>query len=69
LEASSKALTARVHTIIRRTIEQYYVNHAVQQVRRIGSGFGDAGERPTLTGTRPGVSARPPADHRSDHCG
>jgi hypothetical protein len=25
---------------------------AGQQVRRIGSGFGDAGERPTLTGTR-----------------
>ena len=29
--APSRALTARVHTIIRRTIGQYYVKHAVQQ--------------------------------------
>jgi hypothetical protein len=29
--APSKALTARVHTIIRRTIGQYDVNHAVKQ--------------------------------------
>jgi Transposase zinc-binding domain/Putative transposase len=29
--APSKELTARVHTIIRRTIGQYYVNHAVKQ--------------------------------------
>ena len=29
--APSRELTARVHTIIRRTIGQYYVNHAVNQ--------------------------------------
>jgi hypothetical protein len=29
--APSRALIARVHTIIRRTIGQYDVNHAVQQ--------------------------------------
>ena len=29
--APSRALTARVHTIIRRTIGQYYVKHAVTQ--------------------------------------
>ena len=29
--APSRALTATVHTIIRRTIGQYYVNHAVKQ--------------------------------------
>ena len=29
--APSRALTARVHTIIRRTIGQYYVKHAVKQ--------------------------------------
>jgi hypothetical protein len=28
--ASSQDLTAKVHTIIRRTIAQYYVNQAVQ---------------------------------------
>jgi len=29
--APSRELTATVHTIIRRTIGQYYVNHAVKQ--------------------------------------
>ena len=29
--AASKELTATVHTIIRRTISQYYVNRAVEQ--------------------------------------
>ena len=31
LSESRRELTARVHTIIRRTISQYYVNHAVKQ--------------------------------------